>query len=111
MDTSALIPFLVSLADLLLLPDSLLAATLALFVSGFVLWFPEWMPRSLRLISIAAHPLAAIGSITSILVHVYMGTAAVPQSMRAMLRGHVVSDWARFHHPKWYKTWRASNDV
>ncbi|MCX6607242.1 MAG: formate dehydrogenase subunit gamma [Acidobacteria bacterium] len=88
-----------------------LATTLALFVSGFVLWFPEWMPRSLRLLSIAAHPLAAIGSITSILVHVYMGTAAVPHSMRAMLRGYVLPEWARFHHPKWYKAWRASHHV
>jgi cytochrome b subunit of formate dehydrogenase len=38
-----------------------------------------------------------------------MGTAADPQSMRAMLRGYVVPEWARFHHPKWYRAWRASH--
>jgi formate dehydrogenase subunit gamma len=88
---------------------SQVATTLALFATGVVLWFPESMPRPLRLASIALHPLAAIGSITSILVHIYMGTAAVPQSMRAMLRGYVVPEWARFHHPKWYRAWRASH--
>ena len=82
---------------------------LLLFVSGAVLWFPEWMPRALRLAAIAMHPLAAIGSIAGIIVHVYMGTAAVPHSMRAMLRGYVVPEWGRFHHPKWYREWRASN--
>ena len=84
---------------------------LLLFVSGIVMWFPEWMPRSLRLIAIAVHPLAAIGSISGIIVHIYMGTAAVPHSMRAMLRGWVVPEWARFHHPKWYRQWRDSTNI
>lgn len=77
-----------------------------LLASGVVLWFPEWMPRTLRLASILLHPLVAIGSIGGIIVHIYMGTAAVPQSMRAMLRGWVVPEWAKFHHPKWFRQWR-----
>lgn len=80
---------------------------LGLFITGFILWFPEWMPRQARLLSVLLHPLIAIGSIGGIMVHAYMGTAAVPQSMRAMLRGWVVPEWAQFHHPKWFRQWRA----
>lgn len=90
---------------------SQIATTILLFASGIILWFPEWMPRNLRLFAIALHPLAAIGSIGGIIVHIYMGTAAVPHSMRAMLRGWVVPEWARFHHPKWYRQWRDSTNL
>jgi formate dehydrogenase subunit gamma len=80
--------------------------TLALFATGIVLWFPEVMPRGLRLAAILLHPLAAIGSIAGILVHIYMGTASVPYSMQAMLKGYVSPAWARSHHAKWHKTWK-----
>ena len=90
---------------------SQIVTTLLLFASGIVLWFPEWMPRNLRLLAIALHPLAAIGSIGGIIVHIYMGTAAVPHSMRAMLGGTVGPEWARFHHPKWYRQWRDSSNL
>ena len=74
-----------------------------LFASGVVLWFPETAPRTLRLAGVLIHPLAAIGSIGGIIVHIYMGTAAVPGSLRAMLRGWVTPRWAQAHHPKWYR--------
>jgi len=90
---------------------SQVATAVLLFVSGIVLWFPESMPRSLRLASIALHPLAAIGSIAGILVHIYMGIASVPRSMRAMLQGWVTPNWARLHHPKWYREWRDSTNI
>lgn len=74
---------------------------LALLASGVVLWFPEWMPRPLRLAAVLVHPLAAIGAIGGIIVHIYMGTAAVPGSLHAMIRGWVTPKWAAAHHPKW----------
>lgn len=80
--------------------------TLGLFATGVVLWFPEVMPRGLRLAAILLHPLTAIASIAGILVHIYMGTASVPYSMSAMLKGYVTPAWARSHHAKWYKTWK-----
>lgn len=79
------------------------ALALALFASGVVLWFPESAPRSLRLIAVLIHPLAAIGSITGIIVHIYMGTAVVPGALRAMTRGWVTTRWAASHHPRWYR--------
>ena len=78
-------------------------AAVALLVTGVVLWFPEWMPRSLRLLAIALHPLAGVGAIALIILHVYMGTAAVPGALRAMLQGKVTHGWARAHHPKWLR--------
>jgi formate dehydrogenase subunit gamma len=79
------------------------ALAVLLFASGLVLWFPEVSPRALRLAAVLAHPLAAIGSIGGIIVHIYMGTAVVPGALRAMTRGWVTRSWAASHHPKWYK--------
>jgi len=79
------------------------ACVLLLFASGLVLWLPEMMPRGLRLAAILIHPLTAITSIGGIIVHIYMGTAATPGSLRAMLRGWVRPGWAAAHHPKWYR--------
>ena len=78
-------------------------STQFLFFSGLVLWFPETMPRSLRLAAILIHPIAAIISIGGIIVHIYMGTAAVPEAFRGMIQGWVRPAWAASHHPKWYK--------
>ena len=77
--------------------------TLLLFASGIVLWFPEAMPRSLRLAAILIHPAVAVASIGAIIVHIYMGTAAVPEAFRGMIQGWVKPGWAAAHHPKWYR--------
>lgn len=78
-------------------------SAILLFFSGIVLWFPETMSRSVRVIAIVVHPAAAIASIGGIILHVYMGTAAVPGALRSMIRGDVSSAWAASHHPKWFK--------
>ena len=79
------------------------ACTLLLFASGIVLWFFEAMPRSLRLAAILIHPAVAVASIGGIIVHIYMGTAAVPEAFRGMIQGWVKPGWAASHHPKWYR--------
>jgi len=78
-------------------------STLLLLASGIVLWWPQQMPRSLLLASILVHPAAAIVSIGAIIVHIYMGTAAVPGAFRGMISGWVRSEWAASHHPKWFR--------
>ncbi|MEW5975847.1 MAG: formate dehydrogenase subunit gamma [Acidobacteriota bacterium] len=78
-------------------------STLVLLASGVVLWWPEWMPRPLLTAAILAHPCAAVAAIAGIILHIYMGTAAVPGALRAMVRGVVSSQWAASHHPKWYR--------
>jgi formate dehydrogenase subunit gamma len=79
------------------------AAAVLLFASGIVMWFPESMPRSLRVIAVLIHPASAIVSIGGIIVHIYMGTAAVPEAFRGMIQGWVRPGWAASHHPKWYR--------
>ncbi len=78
-------------------------STLVLFATGIVLWFPESMSVGLRLASVVAHSLTAVLSVTLIILHVYMGTAVVPGSFSAMLRGRVSPKWAKRHHPKWHR--------
>ncbi len=76
---------------------------LLLLASGVVLWFPELMPRGLRLAAVLIHPVTAIAAIVGIIVHIYMGTLAVPGALRSMTRGWATSGWAAAHHPKWYR--------
>lgn len=71
--------------------------------SGIVLWLPESMPRALREAAILLHPVSAVVSIAGIIVHVYMGTAAVPKALRGMVRGWVTPGWAALHHARWYR--------
>jgi formate dehydrogenase subunit gamma len=78
-------------------------AALVLFLSGVVLWYPELMPRTARLAAILIHPAAGLAAIGLIIIHVYMGTAAVPGAFRAMINGAVSEGWARAHHPKWLR--------
>lgn len=78
-------------------------AALALLASGIVLFWPDVMPRGLRLTALLVHPAAAVISIGGILLHIYMGTAAVPGALRGMIRGWVSEPWARTHHPRWYR--------
>jgi formate dehydrogenase subunit gamma len=78
-------------------------AAILLFASGVVLYWPEAMPRALRLAAVLVHPSAAIVSIAGILVHIYMGTAAVPGALNGMIRGWVSPAWARSHHPRWFR--------
>lgn len=79
------------------------ASTLFLLLSGVVIWFPEMMPRSLRLVAILAHPLFAAVSLAGIIVHIYMSAFAVPGALHAMVRGKVSEGWARSHHGKWFR--------
>jgi formate dehydrogenase subunit gamma len=79
------------------------AAALLLLASGLVLFWPESMPRGLRLAAVLVHPAAAVVSLAGVLVHIYMGTAAVPGALRGMVRGWVTEAWARTHHPRWYR--------
>lgn len=78
-------------------------AAVFLLASGVVLWLPEMMPRGLRLAAVLVHPVAAVGSITGIILHIYMATAATPGAFRGMIEGWVHPKWAASHHPKWYR--------
>jgi formate dehydrogenase subunit gamma len=74
-----------------------------LLLSGIVLWWPDAMPRLLRELAVLIHPATAVIAIAGLIVHIYMGTAAVPEAFRGMIQGWVTPRWAASHHPKWYR--------
>ncbi len=78
-------------------------AVIVLIATGVVLWFPDVMPRALRLAALLVHPAVAVLSLGGIIVHSSMGTAAVPGALRGMIQGWVRPGWAASHHPKWYR--------
>lgn len=84
----------------------MLAMAVLLPVSGFILWFPEYIPRSIHwLLPIVAfvHSGAALVSIGLFIIHVYMGTMIVPGSWQAITLGYVSRGWGMLHHPLWYR--------
>ena len=79
-------------------------ATIALLLSGFVLWFPDVIPgaaNSVRLAAVLVHAISALVSIAAFIVHVYMGVFVVPGSVEAIVHGTVPPEWARHHHGAW----------
>jgi formate dehydrogenase subunit gamma len=77
---------------------------LVLLISGLVLWFPDAVPRDLRVIRDAAillHAVSALVTIGGFIVHLYMGIFVVPGGLSAMTHGEVTETWARHHHPVW----------
>jgi formate dehydrogenase subunit gamma len=77
-----------------------------LLLSGFVLWFPELIPRSLRwlrYLAVTVHVAAALATVGGFIIHVYMGTAMVRGGFTSIIRGEVSAAWARTHHRLWYE--------
>jgi formate dehydrogenase subunit gamma len=82
---------------------SVALGSLAFLVSGIVMWFPTSFPWSLRMLSYLVHEITFIGFVVGVIYHIYMSTAAMPGTLRAMTRGTVTRAWAKWHHPKWYR--------
>lgn len=70
-------------------------------VSGVALWLPERFGSEFLLWMRFAHYLATLGGGLLLIMHVYLGTAAYPGTLRGMLDGKVSRAWARLHHPRW----------
>jgi formate dehydrogenase subunit gamma len=78
---------------------------LLLIVSGVVMWQPYVAPVfPITLIRLASllHAVAAFALILGIIVHVY-AAIWVKGTIGAMMRGTVTRNWARKHHPAWYR--------
>ena len=77
-----------------------------LFLSGLVLWFPEYIPwslRWLRYMAVIVHASSALLTIGLFLIHVYMGVFAERGAIDSVIYGDVTEDFARRYHPGWYK--------
>jgi formate dehydrogenase iron-sulfur subunit len=77
--------------------------TVLLLASGIVLWFPLRFAMGLRELSWVIHDAAFLFFALTIVVHIYLGTAALPGTFQSMTRGTVSKAWARLHHPRWYR--------
>lgn len=77
--------------------------SLGLLVSGLVLWWPESFPQAIRVVGILLHDVTFILLAMAIVLHTYLGSAALPGTFRSMTRGTVSAAWARHHHPRWYR--------
>ncbi len=79
-------------------------AGIVLLLTGLVLWFTEYIPRSLsflRFIAVLLHPIAFLATLGGFIIHVYMGTAVVRGGFSSVIRGEVSESWARHYHRLW----------
>lgn len=86
---------------------------LLLLLSGVVLWFSDslpWNMRWLRYTAVIVHPAAALFTIGSFMIHVYMGVFAERGAFGSVIRGDVSLAFAKRYHPGWYKEIVGSSD-
>lgn len=79
---------------------------LVLLLSGLVLWFTDsipWNMRWLRYLAVIVHPAAALLTIGTFMIHLYMGVFAERGAFGSVIRGDVSLAFARRYHPGWYK--------
>ena len=75
---------------------------LVLFITGFLMWFPEIFGRIAVAISYVLHDISALIMLFGIWIHIYLSTVGEPGTLEAMTRGTVTRGWAWTHHPAWY---------
>jgi formate dehydrogenase subunit gamma len=83
-----------------------LVCGILLLLSGLVLWFPEYIPwslRSLRYIAVLVHASSALITIGLFMLHIYMGVFAERGAFGSVVRGDVSVDFAKRYHPGWYE--------
>lgn len=79
---------------------------LLLLLSGLILWFPEYIPWSLRFLryfAVIVHVGSALITIGLFMLHVYMGVFAERGAFGSVIRGDVSQEFAKRYHPAWYE--------
>jgi len=77
-----------------------------LFLTGLILWLPEYIPwnaRALRYVAVLIHPAAALLTIGLFMIHIYMSVFAERGALNSMIRGDVSQNFARRHHRLWWE--------
>ncbi len=84
---------------------TMVGSVILLLLSGFVIWrayFAAYFPIPVIRFAMLIHMLAGFTGIVALIVHVY-AAIWVKGTLRAMTRGTVDANWAKHHHPEWYK--------
>jgi len=72
--------------------------SLLLLLTGAILWFPEYLPwslRFLRYIAVLIHPAAALLTVGLFLIHIYMSVFAERGAFGSVIRGDVSEEFAQ----------------
>lgn len=84
-----------------------------LLISGLIAWrqffsgyFPIWVVR----IALLVHSASAILLIVGIIIHVY-AALWIKGTIPAMVEGVVSQEWAKKHHPRWYREMMAKKEA
>ena len=76
---------------------------LAVVVSGLLLAVPLFGER-VQAALFLAHRYAAMLCVVFVIAHFYLATAANPGTLWSIFSGKVDANWARHHHPLWWKS-------
>ncbi len=72
-------------------------------ITGAMLVFKGSFELSTVCLTSTLHNLVGFFLIAGVLAHAYLGTVANPGTWRVLVDGSVTREWARHHHPNWYK--------
>lgn len=81
---------------------AIVAAGIAIAVSGFVIWFMK-DNASMLLLAHLVHNIAFIVFVIAVPVHIYLGTLANPGTFKLMVSGTLPLSEAKRRYPKWMK--------
>ncbi len=76
---------------------------LVMSVTGFMLIFRGSFGLSTLCLTSTVHNLLGFVLIAGVVAHAYLGTVANPGTWRVLIDGSVSREWARHHHPIWYR--------
>ncbi len=72
-------------------------------ISGVILVFQDHFGLPVICTTSTFHNLVGFFLIAGVLAHAYLGTVANPGTWRVLVDGTVTREWARHHHPNWYR--------
>jgi formate dehydrogenase subunit gamma len=72
-------------------------------ITGLLMWFDDVVPRWVVAVSYVIHDLAGLLMLAGFIIHIYESTAHQPGTFHSMIDGTVTEDWARTHHPRWFR--------
>ena len=80
-------------------------------VTGVMLIFKGSFGLGTVCITSTFHNLFGFFLISGVLAHAYLGTVANPGTWRVLVDGSVTREWAKHHHPNWYRALLAEEKV